>query len=127
MAASHDRKVHPMLRRLLALGSGTLVLVLIAVALTSNLDGREHDTVLVESAGDAEHSAFRSQVRLWSGSKLREVVGQLAETVEDLGKKLLEMPVEGPSGPPGPPGPRGFTVCSSRLPRSHSASVRRSR
>ena len=58
----------------------------------------------------AEESFSRDQVRSWSPYKVREVVGQLAETVEDLGKKLLEMPIEGPSGAPGPPGPRGLPV-----------------
>ena len=58
----------------------------------------------------ADESFSRSQVRRWSPTKVREVVGQLAETVEDLGKKLLEMPIEGPSGAPGPPGPRGLPV-----------------
>ncbi len=60
----------------------------------------------------AEESFSRDQVRSWSPYKVREVVGQLAETVEDLGKKLLEMPIEGPSGAPGPPGPRGLPVSS---------------
>ena len=58
----------------------------------------------------AEESFSRDQVRSWSPYKVREVVGQLAETVEDLGKKLLEMPIDGPSGAPGPPGPRGLPV-----------------
>ncbi len=70
----------------------------------------------------AEESFSRDQVRSWSPYKVREVVGQLAETVEDLGKKLLEMPIEGPSGAPGPPGPRGLPVSSMhhnpiRIPR----------
>uniref|UniRef100_A0A7S4PQQ3 Uncharacterized protein n=1 Tax=Cryptomonas paramaecium TaxID=2898 RepID=A0A7S4PQQ3_9CRYP len=56
-----------------------------------------------------ENTLLRDEVQHWSPYKVREVVGQLAETVEDLGKKLLEMPVEGPSGPPGPPGPPGLT------------------
>jgi hypothetical protein len=72
----------------------------------------------------AEESFSRDQVRSWSPYKVREVVGQLAETVEDLGKKLLEMPIEGPSGAPGPPGPRGLPVssihhCLSRIEVCH--------
>ena len=88
-----------------------LLRTIAAFLLVGFVSGESQD----ESLGlpPAEESFSRDQVRSWSPYKVREVVGQLAETVEDLGKKLLEMPIEGPSGAPGPPGPRGLPVSSA--------------
>lgn len=84
----------------------TRTIILVSVAVTI---GAKED---IDNLADDSFS--RDQVRSWSPYKVREVVGQLAETVEDLGKKLLEMPIEGPSGAPGPPGPRGYPVIRAK-------------
>lgn len=90
----------------------TLIAVRILVVFTilGAISGEQDSNLDNSVAPSSDDSFTRGEVRSWSPYKVREVVGQLAETVEDLGKKLLEMPIDGPSGAPGPPGPRGFPV-----------------